>query len=71
MSQRHQSSRRRAYGRRQHELTERRERRGTIEAVIEQELGELGAGHLAFDASVLEGRLERGSDALSWLERGA
>lgn len=58
MSKRHQSSRRKNYGRRQHELAERRGRELTQEP-FEAELDELGTNVLADRFAFLDPRAPR------------
>ena len=58
MSKRHQSSRRKSYGRRQHELTERRGRDVSQES-FEAELEELGPNVLADRFALLDPRSPR------------
>ncbi len=55
MSKRHQSSRRKTYGRRQHELTERRGH-DLPQEPFEAELGELGPSALAERLAFLDPR---------------
>lgn len=58
MSKRHQSSRRKSYGRRQHELSERRGRELAQEP-FEAELDELGPNALADRFALLDRRAPR------------
>ena len=58
MSKRHQSSRRKTYGRRQHELTERRGRELSPEP-LESDLDELGPTALADRFAFLDARTPR------------
>ena len=58
MSKRHQSSRRKSYGRRQHELSERRGR-DLAQEPFEAELEELGRNGLADRFSFLDPRAPR------------
>jgi hypothetical protein len=58
MSRRHQSSRRKSYGRRQHELRERQERRHHPEGV-EFDLGSWGSAAQTDPLSFVDPRLAR------------
>ena len=62
----HQSRRRRSYGRRQHELAERRDRRDRLIAPDEPIL-ELDGG-LPGDGPAASRRLDLVSDRMGWLE---